>query len=140
MIFTVVILSKLLENGFWHFLKQSARFNNIFLCTVEFFFKSSYVRHYGFFLVFIAVSPTIVHISQNQSVIETNSITLFCNASGNPIPNITWTKIDDAGFKYDGGELTINDTNTNNTGVYSCTASNGIRGNASSFTSVNVQC
>lgn len=47
----------------------------------------------------------------------------MCEASGLPIPDITWTK-NDVTIKANGTRLVINDTKESDSGVYECTATN----------------
>lgn len=39
-----------------------------------------------------AVPPGIDHAPSAYQVVEGSGVTLFCNATGNPKPGITWTK------------------------------------------------
>ena len=70
-------------------------------------------------------------------------VTLNCNATGKPIPNIAWTRVWKNGT--DSGELpsmngiyVINNTSSN--GTYRCTASNGVGTPANQTTEVIVKC
>ena len=72
---------------------------------------------------------------------ESNDATLFCNATGNPVPSINW-------IRKDAGEVTIVSNNSalvfaainrNESGLYQCVANNSV-GNASKNCTVDVQC
>ena len=72
-------------------------------------------------------------------------VTLSCNATGKPIPNITWTRVWENGT--DSGELAsvdgfyvISNTSRSSTGTYRCTASNGVGTTANQTTEVIVEC
>ena len=67
-------------------------------------------------------------------------MTLFCNASGNPLPKITWTidgnSVDTSNsFRMnlfcEGEQLTVKNVSRRNSGVYRCVAENSI-GNVTS--------
>ena len=77
---------------------------------------------------FVLLDPAdITHISGNQTVNETEEVTLNCSAKGMPTPNITWTRVsDNSSVSF---PLTI--TGKQDEGGYRCTADNGI-GNAAS--------
>ncbi|XP_068686488.1 neural cell adhesion molecule 2-like isoform X2 [Montipora foliosa] len=66
--------------------------------------------------------PYITSISDNQTVNEGNDLTLHCDASGNPAPNTTWTRL------LDNRVVTMPLTNITrqHEGGYRCTANNGI--------------
>ena len=67
--------------------------------------------------------------------------TLKCNASGDPHPNITWTKagIPVSQFNESGYELHLVNVKKEDAGSYICTADNGF-GNATAIGIVNIKC
>ena len=85
--------------------------------------------------------PDIVFITNTQTVNETSSVTLYCNATGNPTPYLQWFN----------GSKPVSSTSENsvtwvvanisklNRGDYQCIANNTI-GTASLQTSLIVQC
>jgi len=80
--------------------------------------------------------PTVINISSNNTVNESDSVTLACTAGGNPAPNITWTRVsDNSAVSF---PLTI--TGKQDEGGYRCTAENGVGSPDSVVTFVNVQC
>ena len=82
----------------------------------------------------------------DQYVCVGSVVTLSCNATGKPIPNITWTRVWENGT--DSGELplsmdgfyVISKTSRSSRGTYRCTASNGIEDPANQTTEVIVEC
>ena len=69
-------------------------------------------------------------------------LTLTCNASGDPHPNITWTKDGVAvnQFNASGYLLHLVNVQRKDAGSYRCTASNGYGNDATSVSIVNVNC
>ena len=70
---------------------------------------------------------------------------LICNASGQPEPNITWTKgkpgnQGNTGVVEKGKVLSITNINVNNAGEYTCTAYNGFGKPENRTVYVNVTC
>ena len=72
-------------------------------------------------------------------------VTLSCNATGKPKPNIAWTRVWENGT--DSGELisveefyVISNTGRSSNGTYRCTASNGVGTPANKTTEVIVEC
>ncbi|XP_066024509.1 fibroblast growth factor receptor 2 isoform X3 [Pocillopora verrucosa] len=68
--------------------------------------------------------------------------TLTCNASGDPLPNISWTKdgIPVDRFYVTGYQLYLLDVKLEDVGSYRCTASNGYGDNATSVSIVGIRC
>ena len=78
--------------------------------------------------------------SSNTVAVEGNSVTLYCNATGNPAPNITWTKDGSWTVLSQGEGFTINNITRQQAGNYSCTAWNGIGNKHNSTFAVAVHC
>ena len=87
-----------------------------------------------------AVPPAIDSAPSAYQVIEGNGASLFCNATGNPQPNITWTK--------QGNNSKLSTTETLNLtklmreddgSVYKCTVMNEV-GSTEATTTVTVFC
>jgi len=58
-----------------------------------------------------------------QLVNETGSFDIVCNATGNPLPIITWTKIGDSSKIYSTGKsLRVQNAEKSDFGTYRCTA------------------
>ena len=71
---------------------------------------------------FFAVDPEIKFPSITHTIIEGNSITLSCNASGCPTPVITWEKTDSDTFHHVGEIYTFSKVTANDHGEYICSA------------------
>ena len=76
-------------------------------------------------------------------------MTLSCNASGDPVPTVSWTKygsiISASGdsrisFWADNKELNIANVSTADEGEYRCVANNSLGNASSSAAFLNVQC
>ncbi|KAM7440137.1 hypothetical protein ABFA07_010631 [Porites harrisoni] len=80
--------------------------------------------------------PWIVDIEAGKNV------TLTCNASGDPLPSITWTKIGVAHdqFNFTGHKLHILNVKRTDVGLYRCTANNGFGREATRVSVVNINC
>ena len=83
---------------------------------------------------------TITSSSPNAVVVEGNSASLHCNATGNPAPNITWTRDGSNTVLYEGESFTINSITRQQAGEYICTAGNGIGSKVNASVAVIVQC
>ena len=84
--------------------------------------------------------PPSVKISPSEKTAnETGRVDLFCNATGNPAPNLTWTVVE-TGNEFSRTEhLIIDSLSREHSGTYACTASNEA-GNATAKVHLDVQC
>ena len=91
-----------------------------------------------------ADAPLVEITTTFETVVEGQSITLYCNATGKPKPTITWTKVGFAevlanNATFVTGTLNRNDT-IDNTIQYQCTGSNGVENPATDVANVTVHC
>ena len=82
----------------------------------------------------------IDQVPSNKTMVESNNITLHCHATGNPAPNITWTKDGKQTVLHHGEEYTITNISRNQHGSYKCAAWNNVGQVAKSSFSINVLC
>lgn len=72
---------------------------------------------------------------------ESSDLELFCNATGYPPPQITWSKEADPSVPVSVDEvLNVKSINKTNSGVYQCRASNGIGNDVFASANVTVNC
>jgi len=78
---------------------------------------------------------------------EGGNLTLSCNATGNPVPTISWTRdgspVNTSGrisFSENKKELTITDVSRTDSGEYRCVATNRVGNDTSNAATLNVQC
>lgn len=93
--------------------------------------------------IIVKVPPTITVLPVRQSIATVGeNLTLICNASGDPTPNITWTKEGKTApqFNVSGHKLHLVDVKREDFGSYKCTADNGYGTPATSLAVVNVKC
>ena len=83
---------------------------------------------------------TIDQKISNVVVIEGNNVTIKCNATGNPPPNITWIKDISPLVFYQGESYDIVNIDRNSAGDYTCTAWNGVGEKANATAAVTVHC
>ena len=95
-------------------------------------------------LCYILFSPSdstkITVSSANPVVVEGESVSLDCNATGNPAPNVTWTKDGNNSVLYQGERYTIDNITRQQAGRYICTAENGIGSKLNATFAVIVHC
>lgn len=88
-----------------------------------------------------AVPPSIHRGPSNKTVNETNDLELCCNASGNPSPNIKWSKVANPSMNLASDEvLKVQNVSKNDSGDYQCMARNGIGRDALAYWIVTVNC
>ena len=96
----------------------------------------------------IIVAPLITTQPQGGPVTEGDNVTLSCNASGNPVPTITWTRngsvltssVPRISFGAESRELTITTINKADSGEYRCVANNSEGNVTSNAATLDVQC
>ena len=76
----------------------------------------------------------------NQVIVEGSNVTLHCNATGNPTPNITWTKDGSPTVLYQGETYSIVNIQRQAAGDYTCTAWNGADEQKNATVTVTVHC
>ena len=76
----------------------------------------------------------------NQVILESSSVNLHCNATGNPTPNITWTKEGNPTVLYQGETYSIVNIQRQAAGDYTCTAWNGVGERMNATATVTVHC
>ena len=94
------------------------------------------------------VAPLITTQPQSEPVSEGKNVTLSCNASGNPVPAISWTRdgslvsSGDQRISFEAGNrgLTITNVSRVDSGEYRCVADNSEGNDTSNATTLDVQC
>ena len=84
-------------------------------------------------------------MTSDQDVCEHSEVTLSCNATGKPEPNITWTRVwengtDSEGLQSKDGYLVMANIGRSSNGTYCCTAFNGVGGPVNQTVKVIVRC
>ena len=88
----------------------------------------------------ISDSSVISQRPSSKVVVEGETVTLHCNATGNPAPNITWTQDNNKTALYQGENYTIVNIQRQAAGDYTCTAWNGVGEKANATATVTVHC
>ena len=86
---------------------------------------------------FVLVAPSLITTPTDQTVMEGAKAIFFCNATGNPIPKITWTK--DGRTVGTGSKLTLT-VSRGDAGRYWCTADNGVSADVRASAYLGVLC
>ena len=93
---------------------------------------------------FLLAPSRITSSPGRQTVTEGSNLDLYCNATGKPAPNITWTRVLEDGTNskvlFVGSHWRIVNIRRNFTGQYHCTADNGIGSPVNHTFSVIVLC
>ena len=93
--------------------------------------------------------PEISPLPRMIQRMEGEKLTIFCNASGNPLPTISWTKdgnsVDTSNssrrnLSYEGKQLTVTNVSREDNGVYRCVAENSLGNFTSHGTTLEVHC
>ena len=104
---------------------------------------STFIHMYGMFhsnFVSVLDPPKIVSAPSAQQVVEGFGVILFCNATGNPQPNITWTKHGNNSVLSTSDTLNLTRLMRGDNGaVYKCKMENVV-GSAETNTRITVLC
>ncbi|XP_066015791.1 hemicentin-1-like isoform X2 [Pocillopora verrucosa] len=97
-------------------------------------------------MIIIKDKPEIVTHPQNITTREGQNVTLYCNATGSPVPTISWYKngypINNSFstiFSPSHEQLTIRNVNRIDSGDYTCQAKNRVGTDTSNASTINVQ-
>ncbi len=108
---------------------------------VEFWYILYQYRHIHFVCVFLLIVPAaIVSSSSNTVETEASNVTIYCNATGNPTPNITWRRRGSSAVLHHGESYIIYNINRNQAGDYICSAWNKIEDKDNATVTITVQC
>ena len=90
------------------------------------------------------VPPRIANVSNDQVACEGSLVTLSCNATGIPPPDITWTRVEDDGTDSEpletSGKYLLSNIQRSANGTYRCTAHNAVGVPVNRTVSVKVEC
>jgi len=80
----------------------------------------------------ILIPPRIVSEPADGNILvkKGSSVTIKCLASGNPRPEVTWSKVNEVDVVGRGEKMELRKVSRHNEGVYQCTAGNGVGNNA----------
>ena len=118
---TKSVFYNLKRDGFYHFFCPLSRINVSFLSLV---IDSAFIIY---FFCFLAVPPKIVTAPSYKDVVEGNNLNLFCNATGNPQPDITWTKEGKSSVLSTSETLALTNLSSEDNGaVYICKVNNSL--------------
>ena len=76
----------------------------------------------------------------NLAVLEGGNLTLHCNVTGNPAPNVTWTKDADQTVLHRGETYSMTGVQRQAAGDYICTTWNGMGVQENATITVDVHC
>jgi len=95
-------------------------------------------------LSLFSVPAKLINVSRNQTVLERLNMALFCEATGESKPNITWNRVLEDGSNgevlHQGSTWDFPNISKTASGTYRCTAFNGFGNVASQVFKVNVTC
>ena len=120
-------------------------------CSCVIFFLHHWL-HGCWYFVFFSIISTVFYLSVPPNItvnppwqidIEAEqNVTLTCNASGDPLPKVTWTKVGvvQDQLNFSGHRLHIINLKRTDVELYRCTANNGFGSEASRVSIVNINC
>ena len=100
-------------------------------------------------LSYVTDKPAIIVHPESQTKTEGENVTFSCNATGNPVPTISWTRngsyietSDNSRISFSANKIQLIITNLNRTesGEYLCVANNSVGNDISNTATLDVQC
>ena len=91
------------------------------------------------YIVF-SVPPKMTLQQCSTSVNESDNALLYCNATGNPVPNLAWISEKVREVVSQNKTLVLSTIKRNESGLYQCIAWNGIGNNITKNCTVDVHC
>ncbi|CAH3163864.1 unnamed protein product, partial [Pocillopora meandrina] len=97
----------------------------------------------------VQFKPEISPLPRLIQRIEGEKLTIFCNATGNPLPTTSWTKDGNSvctsygsrvNLSYEGKQLIVKNVSKGDNGVYRCVAENSLGNVTSHGTTLEVHC
>ena len=97
----------------------------------------------------VADKPEITAHPRSVAKTEGNNVTLSCNATGNPVPTISWTRDGSPldtndnsriSFSADKEQLTMTNVSRTDSGEYRCVAENRVGNDTSNAAKLDIQC
>ena len=82
--------------------------------------------------------PSTIQPLQNKTITEGGNVNLSCNASGTPLPVVSWVRISTS-QRFDVSVLQLTNVSRSEAGDYRCETTNEC-GNASEAQNIDVQC
>ena len=107
------------------------------------------MTNFIYVLLTVADKPEITAHPRNIAKTEGDKVILFCNATGNPVPTISWTingSPEDTSnnsrisLSDDEKQLSITNVNRTDSGQYRCVAENSLGNDTSNAATLEVQC
>lgn len=97
------------------------------------------INYNAIVMVLYLVRPSIIYTSPSRSITENETLTIFCNATGNPSPPIQWFKVNSTESVFPiANQLSIARIKADDKGIYKCVADNGIGRPAVAFIEIDV--
>ena len=90
--------------------------------------------------IIFSVEPQVFNMYCPTSITEGSNVSLHCNATGNPPPNITWIWQNTEDVLGSSEQLTLTAVNRSQAGTYQCQAWNGIGNSSTETCSLDVFC
>ena len=103
------------------------------------FFFESMEQYFNYYFIFFSAKPIVTIQQCRTPVTEGDNVTLHCNATGFPVPNISWIKASSGYVESRTKTLLVTAITRGESSNYICHASNEI-GNDTQTCEIDVHC